>query len=110
MEDMNDFWSLNEGTFYCLYDTKRTLAFKNAIRRTVTKGDVVLELGAGSGVLSMFAADAGARKVYAVELDQVNVRSLQATVNANGYGNVIEVIHGDALTFTPPRTHRRHHM
>ncbi len=102
MEEMNDFWSLNEGTFYCLYDQKRTLAFRKAIRNTVKNGDVVLELGAGSGILSMFAADAGAKKVYSVELDKTNLSSLKTSVMNNGYHDIIEVIEGDALTVAIP--------
>jgi predicted RNA methylase len=102
MEKMSDFWSMNEGTFYCLYDKKRTLAFKKAILNTVKKGDVVLELGAGSGVLSMFAADAGARKVYAIELDVANIHSLKSSVKSNGYDKQIEVLHADATTIDLP--------
>jgi predicted RNA methylase len=96
MESMNDFWSMNEGTFACLHDRKRTNAFRRAIKKTVMKNDVVVELGAGSGVLSMFAADAGARKVYAIELDHGNVVSLRKSILKNGYTEIIEVIEGDA--------------
>lgn len=98
---IKDFWSLNESTFYCLYDRKRTLSFKKAIKNIVSKGDVVIELGAGSGVLSLFAADAGASKVYAVELDDTNARSLRNTIKANGYDDIIEVVQGDALKYKP---------
>lgn len=102
MEKMSEFWSMNEGTFYCLYDRKRTLAFKKAIFNTVKKGDVVVELGAGSGILSMFAADAGASKVYAVELDKTNVDSLKASIQTNGYEGKIIVLEGDATSIDLP--------
>ncbi|MEN9920354.1 MAG: hypothetical protein RL538_247 [Candidatus Parcubacteria bacterium] len=102
MEKMSEFWSMNEGTFYCLYDKQRTIPFKKAIFNTIKKGDVVVELGAGSGVLSMFAIDAGAAKVYAVELDEANIASLQSTIKANGYEGKIVVIPGDATTVELP--------
>ncbi|MGF1599791.1 MAG: 50S ribosomal protein L11 methyltransferase [Acidimicrobiales bacterium] len=99
---MSDFWSVNEGTFFCLYDPRRTRAFRRAIRATVAPGDVVVEMGAGSGVLSMFAADAGASRVYAVELDQANLTSLRDTVVTNGYEDRIVVLEGDATTIELP--------
>ena len=58
-------------------------------------GDIVLDVGAGSGVLSMFAARAGAARVYAVEQTSMAVLA-QELVAANRLSDVIEVIQGDA--------------
>jgi predicted RNA methylase len=102
LEKMNEFWSMNEGTFYCLYDEPRTIAFKKAIDNTVKPGDIVVELGAGSGVLSMFAADAGAKKVFAVELDAMNAECLRKTIRLNDYESIIEVVEGDATEVSFP--------
>ena len=102
MDKMSEFWSVNEGVFYCLFDRKRTTAFKRAIKASVRPGDVVVELGAGTGVLSLFAADAGAAKVYAVELDESNLRNLRATVDANGYADRVIVMPADATTVELP--------
>lgn len=97
-----NFWSLNEGTFYCLYDQKRTLAFRKAIYKTVRRGDIVTDIGAGSGVLSIFAATAGAKKVYAFENENLNYKSLKETVRLNGLQDQIIVKKADATNLKIP--------
>ena len=55
------------------------------------KGKVVLDVGCGTGILSMFAARAGARKVYAVDASGIT-RHTRRLVKENGFEDVIEVI------------------
>ncbi len=50
-----------------LNDRARTASFQRAIRETVTSDDVVVDVGTGTGVLAITAAQAGARHVYAIE-------------------------------------------
>jgi phospholipid N-methyltransferase len=95
-------WSNTDYPYLCLVDRKRTLAFRRAIDAVVRPGDTVVEVGAGTGILSLFAAAAGAAKVYAVEIDHVLARSLRETVLANDLADVIEVVEADALTADLP--------
>jgi len=79
---------------WMLRDEIRNEAYREAIRRVVKPGQVVLDMGAGTGILSIFAAQAGARKVYAVERTAI-FSVAERMVKANGLEGVVEVIHGD---------------
>lgn len=72
-------------------DSTRTEAFRRAIEACVRPGDVVLDVGAGSGILSLFAARAGARRVYAVEQTPV-ARLARRLAHLNGAADVIHVM------------------
>ena len=82
-------------------DAVRTEAFRRAIEATVRPGDTVLDVGAGSGILSVFAARAGAARVYAVEQTTIAVLA-QELVAANRVEDVVRVIQGDVLDIEPP--------
>jgi SAM-dependent methyltransferase len=75
-------------------DRVRTDAFRRALTAAVRPGDVVLDVGAGTAILSLFAAAAGAARVYAVEHTSV-ARLAEELVDANGYGGIVEVIEAD---------------
>ena len=51
-----------------LLDRERCDRFREAIHAAVKSGDVVVDVGAGTGLLSFFAAEAGAKRVYAIEM------------------------------------------
>jgi len=86
----------------CLFDTKRTNTFMEAINEVVRPGDVVVDAGSGSGVLSLFAARAGAKKVYCIEASQRFIAIIKKNAELNNYQDVLEVIHADATTVTLP--------
>ena len=64
-------------------DEVRTTSYAEAILRTVSPQSVVLDIGAGTGILSLLACRSGARRVYAVEpSDALGVA--RQVVGANG--------------------------
>lgn len=90
-----EIWSNTDFPYQCLLDFKRTKAFQAAIRAIVKQDDIVLDAGAGSGILSFFAAQAGAKKVYAVEVDSFLASCLARSIRANNLSHKIEVIQDD---------------
>ena len=82
-------------------DRVRTEAFRRAIDSVVRPGDIVLDVGAGSGILSMFAARAGAARVYAVERTSAAVLARELAA-ANGVAEIVQVIHGDVTDVELP--------
>ncbi|MBS4176284.1 50S ribosomal protein L11 methyltransferase [Lederbergia citrea] len=68
-----------------------------ALEKTVQKGDDVVDVGTGSGVLSIAAALLGAQTVTALDLDEVAVESARENVVLNKVSDIVEVRHGDLL-------------
>lgn len=83
-----------------LSDRVRVNAYHQAIHRNVKPGDVVLDVGTGTGLLAFMASRAGASKVYAVEhSDFIDVAREIAEHNAISN---IEFIQTNSREFTPP--------
>lgn len=78
-----------------MQDYIRTSTYQRAIHSNLSDfaGKIVLDVGAGSGILSFFAAEAGAAKVYAVEASNM-AEHAQRLIDANKLSDVITVIAG----------------
>ena len=83
-------------------DERRNESYRAAIREAV-RDKVVVEVGTGpEAILSRFCAEAGARKVYAIEMLPETFEKASRRVGELGLENVIEVILGDATKVVLP--------
>lgn len=75
-----------------LEDTSRNEAYHKAIfdNKEAFKGKIVLDVGAGTGILSVFCAQAGAAKVYAVEASDTYKLAIEIA-QENNLQDVIQV-------------------
>jgi Ribosomal protein L11 methyltransferase (PrmA) len=76
-----------------LHDDRRTGDYLTALAAAVRPGDVVLDIGTGSGVLAVAAARAGARRVYAVEASDIAEVAGRVFV-ANGVTDTVTLVPG----------------
>ncbi|PPD96506.1 hypothetical protein GOBAR_DD06478 [Gossypium barbadense] len=78
-----------------LKDVVRTKTYQNVIYRNkfLFQNKVVLDVGAGTGILSLFCAKAGVAHVYAVECSHMADMAKQI-VETNGLPDVVTVLKG----------------
>ncbi len=83
-------------------DTVRTDAYARALRQTVRPGYTVLDIGAGPGIFTLLACQAGADHVYAVEPDD-SILLAQELAAVNGYADRITFIQDVSTAVTLPQ-------
>lgn len=76
-------------------DKVRFPPYAEAVRRSVRPGDTVADLGSGPGVFALLACRAGARRVFAIDLDGIVDFGRQLAA-ANGFSDRIEFLRGDS--------------
>ena len=94
---MEDFYVSLDIHRRMLRDDVRNQAYRQALFATIKPNHVVLDVGAGTGILSLFAAQAGARRVYAVERTLM-AQLTRRLISINGYQDRIQVIAADIKT------------
>jgi hypothetical protein len=78
--------------FAMLNDRDRNRAFAEAINRSNVRDKVVLDIGAGTGLLSMLAAKQGAAHVYACEMVAPVADKAVEIIATNGYSDKVTLI------------------
>ncbi len=83
-----------------LEDTVRNTAFYSALRKHITGDSTVLDIGAGTGLWAIAAAKLGAKRVVAIERDELLAALIRSLVRENQVGNRVEVVRGDSREIT----------
>ena len=79
-----------------LSDEVRLVCFRKAIREVVQPGDIVVDLGSGTGVLGLYACQAGAARVYSI--DQGSILGIaQQLCRANGFEDRVSFLKRSSL-------------
>jgi precorrin-6B methylase 2/acyl carrier protein len=84
------------------HDDRRNLGYRAAIDNTV-RDKIVLDIGTGAdAILAKMCVEAGAKKVYAIELLEESYRKAKALLSRLGLEGRIELIHGDSTKVQLP--------
>ncbi|CDR98785.1 hypothetical protein, partial [Sporisorium scitamineum] len=92
-----DSYSTNSIHQTMITDSARTLSYAQFLLHPANahliRGKTVMDVGCGTGILSLFAARAGAKQVIAIDASAIVERAKQ-NVEANGFGHVVKVHRG----------------
>lgn len=98
LQNAKDFSDLQEHEIM-VADTIRIDSYHQAIKRYVKPGDIVLDLGTGTGILSLFAAQQNPEKIYAIDHSEfIGVAKKIAILNSI---DKIDFIKESSFSFTP---------
>ncbi len=84
-----------------LADAARVSAFRQALAAVIEPDAVVVDLGAGTGLLSVLACRAGARRVYAIEQGPI-FGFAREIIRASGFGDRIVLVRGLSMDISLP--------
>ena len=102
----------NDWHYAMMNDHPRNEFYHAALKRVITKDSVVLEIGAGSGLLSIIAATLGAKCVIAIEANEHLAAVAQEIIRRNGFADRIHIINmmsTDVRRLSRPNTRPARH-
>lgn len=82
-------------------DEVRMNAYVEAMKRTIRPGDVVVDLGAGAGIMTLWACRLGARRVYAIESNPA-VELARRACKRNGVSDRVAIFEALSTDVTLP--------
>jgi 2-polyprenyl-3-methyl-5-hydroxy-6-metoxy-1,4-benzoquinol methylase len=88
--------------FPMMNDRPRNEAFEQALINRIQENDIVLDIGCGSGLLSMMAVRAGAQSAIAIESEEQVIKVAAQVIETNGYGDEITLIHKRSTQLSAP--------
>lgn len=81
-----------------------TILSMKMIEKYMSPTCTVIDVGCGSGILSIASAKLGAKEILALDLDPVAVKSAQENVELNHVQDIVQVAEGDLLKGVGKRT------
>ncbi|XP_054166117.1 protein arginine N-methyltransferase 9-like [Oppia nitens] len=90
--------------YIMINDIKRNTIFKEAIHLAVQKGyNTVLDIGTGSGLLSLYSVEAGAREVYACEVSEMLYHLCKDVLKVNSIDDKVILFNEMSTNLTIPQ-------
>lgn len=98
--------SLARWHFIMINDVKRNLAFREAIKKIVSrcKAEVVLDIGAGSGLLSLYAMQAGVKQIYACEVSEMLYFMCKDVLEVNEIADKVILLNDMSTNISVPKS------
>ncbi|MDU5080578.1 50S ribosomal protein L11 methyltransferase [uncultured Tissierella sp.] len=97
LEENDILIELDPGMAFGTGTHETTMMCTEALEKYVKQGDIVYDIGCGSGILSIVAAKLGAEKVVAVDLDELCVKVSNENIRLNDVDKIIEIKEGNLL-------------
>jgi amino acid adenylation domain-containing protein len=98
-----EYFVYDDALYYAMtHDERRNMSYRAALDETV-RDKVVLDIGTGAdAILARMCVEAGAKKVYAIELLEESYQKAKTLLSRHGLNNRIELILGDSTKLQLP--------
>jgi protein arginine N-methyltransferase 7 len=84
--------AVNDFHYAMLGDEPRNEFYLSCLKQFITPESIVLEIGTGTGLLAMLAAQCGAKRIYAIEANRDMARLAQNNIAANNLSSKITIL------------------